>query len=444
MFDLTVAYLPIGRKTFDLEAGEKQRSESKALLTKNINNVFSPDEILTSVEDLEEFLSSLPKNEIDLIVYQSITFADSEFITKAISIINKPVIVWSVREPSVGGRLRLNSLTGGNTTCHTLKVNRHQYEFVFGDASEKSLQQKLHKHLKSEEVVKKLRQLTIGVVGEHPPGFDFSGTDEDELRQAIGVNIHEIDLYKAFEKCVEIPEESWLPEVELAQEKVFGLSKNDETVEKFAQFTTYIRSYINEHGISALAVRCWPDFFTELGAAACSTLSHFTDEGIVSSCESDIHGSITMYILKELAGGAPYLGDLVHVNEDNNSVTFWHCGAGAYSLANPKTGANSGLHPNRKMGFTLEFGLKAGIVTLARLSKGADGYKMFVMTGKALDTPQQFNGTSVEVELEENVTDIVYKVMDEGLEPHFVLAYGDVKEQYLDLARRLGIEVIEF
>ncbi|RFB12081.1 hypothetical protein DZB84_20020 [Bacillus sp. HNG] len=444
MVDLSVVYLPIGRKTFDLAAGEEYRLQSEAWLHENVKIVHSPGEIVTSVEDLEQFISTVESSEVDLIIYQSITFADAEFIMKALEYYDKPVIVWSVREPSVGGRLRLNSLTGGNSTCHTLKVQEHKYQFVFGNPDETLLQDKLIKHLKSEEIVKKLGNLTIGVIGEHPPGFYFSGTDEDELQISTGVQIHKIDLYEAFRKCVELPEEEWIKEIELAEKKVIGLSRNDQTVIKFAQFTKYIRNYITKHDVNALAVRCWPDFYTELGAAACSTLSHFTEDGVVSSCESDIHGSISMFILKELAGSAPYLGDLVHVNEENNSVTFWHCGAGAYSLANPKTGAASGVHPNRKIGFTLEFGLKAGRVTIARLGKTVEGYRMFVMSGEALDTPQQFNGTSVEVALQNNVLDTLYNIMDEGLEPHFAMVYGDVKEQFIDLGKRLGIKTIVF
>src|SRR5699024_1086277 len=100
-----------------------------------------------------------------------------------------------------------------------------------------------------------------------------------------------------------------------------------------------------------------PEFFNQLGAAACSTLSQFTEDGIVSACESDIHGSVSMYILQELSEGQPpYLGDLVHVNHESNSAVFWHCGAGAYSLARPQEGARAGVHPNRKLGFTMEFG----------------------------------------------------------------------------------------
>ncbi|HEX6923472.1 MAG TPA: hypothetical protein VF149_06570 [Bacillales bacterium] len=444
MPNLSIVYLPIGRKTFDLEAGEKYRKESQSLLEAECERVFAPEGILTSVEEMKGFLDSVQENEIDVIVYQSVTFADAEFVVEAIEKLAQPVIVWSVREPDVGGRLRLNSLTGGNSTCHTLKVHRRSYRFVFGNPDEEALRDRLIQYLRTEKLMGKLSRLTIGVIGEHQPGFYFSGTDEEELQQVTGVKIHNVDLEKAFQECVELPEEEWLPAIERAEEQVVGLRRKDGTVEKFAQFTAYVDQYIKQHGINALAVRCWPEFFNELGAAACSTLSQFTEEGIVSSCESDIHGSISMYMLQELGGSAPYLGDMVHLNEENNSVTFWHCGAAAYSLANPKTGAKAGVHPNRKLGFAMDFGLKAGEVTIARLSKVSEGYRMFVMKGKALDTPQQFSGTSVEVALENDATETLYQLMDDGLEPHYALVYADVADQLVDVGKRLGIETIQY
>lgn len=231
-----------------------------------------------------------------------------------------------------------------------------------------------------------------------------------------------------------------------AEKQVIGINRKDETIKRFAQFSTYMEDKIQEEEISALAIRCWPDFFNKLGAAACSTLSQFTEEGVVSACESDIHGSISMFILRELADGeAPYLGDMVHINEASNSAVFWHCGAGAYSLAHPETGAQAGVHPNRKMGFTLEFGLKPGAVTLLRLSyTKTDGYRLLVMRGKALNTPQPFNGTSVEVELETDINETLYSLMEEGFEPHYALVYADVVDEVIELGRQLDVETVVY
>jgi L-fucose isomerase-like protein len=446
MFDVNVAYFPIGRKTFDMETAERYFHESLGLLKSNCEHLMAPEQILTSVDELSEFIQQQRSFQPEFIVFQMITFADAEFIAKVMEHYpSQPVHIWSVREPAVGGRLRLNSLTGGNSTCNALKYFERDFDFMLGNATEPGIIRSLHAKFSAIEMIKKLKKLSVGVVGEHPAGFFFSGVDELELMKTTGVKVHNLDLHQMFKKAMEIREEEYLPMIEAAASKVVGLKKDEETTIKFAKFSTYLKKYITQHGIKATAIRCWPDFFVELGAAACSTLSQFTEDGIVSSCEADINGVITMYIQQELSGGLPpYLGDLVHLDEERNSVSFWHCGAGAYSLANPRTGAKAGVHPNRKLGFSLEFGLKPGQVTISRLSKTSSGYRMLIMRGEALDSPQQFNGTSGEVRLNGNAKEIVHSLMMGGFEPHYSIVYADIADELLELSKRLGIEAVTY
>ncbi|MCM3570566.1 L-fucose/L-arabinose isomerase family protein [Neobacillus mesonae] len=441
MSESVVLYLPIGRKTFDLEPAEVYRKQSVEWLNQTCEKVLAPEQIITSVEELDQYLRTIQSNEIDAVVYQSVTFADGEFVIKVLEYFNEPVIVWSVREPSIGGRLRLNSLTGGNSTSNVLRNHRHPFSFVFGNPDEEKLQTLLLQRLDVMRVKKALNQMKIGVVGEYPPGFFFSDADADELYTTLGVALKKIDLQEAFKECVELPESEWIGEVERAEKQVIGLNRKDETVQRFAQFTAYMKQQINKEHFHSLSMRCWPDFFNDLGAAPCSVLSQLTEDGVVTSCESDIHGSISMFILRELTNGsAPYLGDMVHVDEEKNSVVFWHCGAGAYSLAHPKTGATAGVHPNRKIGLAMDFGLKPGEVTIFRVGHTPDGYRLLVMKGKALDTEKPFTGTSVEVELASDVTSALYDLMNAGYEPHYALVYGDVTEQLKELGRILGLK----
>lgn len=464
-----ILYTPMGRKTFDLKEGEKRRTESSGLLNNMSSTVVEPEGIITSTDELGSFLSTIDKDDIDFIVYQSVTFADAEGIKYLIENVNAPVIVWSIREPEIGGWLHLNSLTGGNSTCHYLEYESRPYSFILGNPDEPGVVERLKGLLdgfpekqrfpgrteinisnqEDEEegrvgkLIERLKSINIGVLGEHPPGFFFSDTDDDKLQDQLGVTVKYYDLENAFEECMKIPREKWEPAIDRAEKQVIGLNRRDETVERFAQFTTYVKEEVDKENLTGIAVRCYPEFFNKLGAAACSTLSQFTEDGIVSACESDIHGSISMYILQELSGGsAPYLGDLVHVNKDNNSAVFWHCGAGAYSLAHPEQGAQAGVHPNRKLGFTMEFGLKPGGVTIFRVGYTPDGYRLLIMRGTALDTPKRFNGTSVEVQFETDITQTVSELIEGGMEPHYAIVYADITDELVMLGHQLGLETI--
>lgn len=45
--------------------------------------------------------------------------------------------------------------------------------------------------------------------------------------------------------------------------------------------------------------------------------------------------------------------------EKEGTVTFWHCGMAACNLARKDTGAQVGVHPNRKIGPVMDFGCEA-------------------------------------------------------------------------------------
>ncbi|MDZ5711394.1 sulfoquinovose isomerase [Jeotgalibacillus haloalkalitolerans] len=437
----SILYLPISRKTFDNEAAEEYRALSVEKL-QEVAQVEEPGRLLSSVDELREYLTQVDSQSFDAIVYQSTTFADAEFPDEVTKWRREPVVVWSVREPSTGGRLRLNSLTGGNSTSNLMKVKKHPFQFIFGNPDEERCITDLKRSLVVLKTQTRLKNLKIGVIGDHPPGFYFSDTDEQLLKEKTGVSVEAMDLYHAFNESKKIEQAAYEPAIALAEKQVIGLNRSDETVTRFAQFYTYVEEQIQQRDIEALAIRCWPDFFTELGAAACSTLSQFTEHGVVSSCESDIHGSVSMFILQELSGGsAPYLGDLVHVDEEHNSFVFWHCGAAAYSLASPATGATAGVHPNRKLGMTMEFGLKAGNVTIFRLHYDGENFKFLVFRGKATDRPQHFNGTSVEVEIEKDVRETLDHLMGEGYEPHYAIVYADVVDEVKRLGKVMNIPV---
>lgn len=71
-------------------------------LNGNCSTLIAPEQIITSVEELQGFLDSIKGDKIDTVLYQSVTFADGEFMVKILEYFKQPVIVWSVREPSVG------------------------------------------------------------------------------------------------------------------------------------------------------------------------------------------------------------------------------------------------------------------------------------------------------------------------------------------------------
>jgi len=447
MLSLHVGFIALGRPTFDVEIANRYFEQSKRLLESLTETCTSSDSLLMSPEETTRFVEQmLQESAPTVLVVQSTTFVDARFIQSIMDLTDLPIILWGVREPRIGGvRLSLNSMTGVNNLSNTLVAAGRKFALLFGNPQEDNVMIELRSQLKVARLVQQLKTLKIGVLGKQPDGFFFSEAEPSMLGM-IGPQMINLDLQEAFRKAEDVSDQEVTKVLDSLTNKVNSLQRiPPESLHKFARFQTALLQDLQRQGIDLVAIRCWPEFFTDYGAAACSTVSSFIDSGIMASCEADIHGVITMYVQHQLAQSAPYLGDLVHIDESKDSGVFWHCGAGAFSLSRQDTGAVAGVHPNRKIGFTLEFGLKSGLVSINRLGPNPfrpGTYRMLMMEGEALDEPQKFLGTSVEVGFNQPVVPLFKKLMKYGFEPHYSLIYANIQEEMKMLCEWLDIEPI--
>ena len=443
--NMKITFLPLARTTFSMPDATENFDKSCQMLEGFVENLQRPQEMLTSPEMLAEYLATI--DSPDLIIYQCTTFVGGDFVTEITRRFDCPMIVWSLREPSIdGGRLKLNSLTGAFSAGNSLYMQGRGYRFVFGSPDEPAALQIFKQTLAALDMTQKLRELVIGVVGTQPAGFGFGDMDEALLAGKLGVRVVRTEAASLMKTALSYPPEAFTTSLDELKERTCGwetlLAENKD---KHARLRTAYQEFVTKNGIKALASRCWPDFFVEYGVPVCSVLSFLNDCGVAASCETDMGGAISMFIGSALTGGPTYFGDPVAIDESCNGIVFWHCGAGAPSLARAKEGAKLGVHPNRKIGPTMEFGLKDGTVTVMRLGKSREGLRLMAMKGEALDEPQKFFGTSLCFKPatgtpQEKVTALV----GDGWEPHFVIAYGDVMEELRLMCGFLDIPFMEY
>ena len=438
-------YIPIGVPTFHLESAQKEFDKSVELLRSIDDTVIVPDEMLLSIDKLNAFTADKTP---DLIIVQNITFANGAYIAEVLRKIDCPVLLWTLREPVIDGtRLRLNSLTGAYSAANVLSEFGRPFEYIFGSPEEEAVKAKIASTVAAAKVKKALRSLNIAQVGHTPQGFGFGRALDMEMMTTFGSNLVSIEARELIDKAKAYSDDEIKEYLADANTRINGLDKiNENNVFDFARLYRAYDEFVKANGIGALSSRCWPDFFTAFGTPVCSVLGILNDLGIASACEADTYGALSMYICGELTGKSCFFGDPVSMNENENTVTFWHCGMAPCSLAREDTGACAGLHCNRKIGPTLEFGCKAEPeVTIFRIGKKPDGtFRFFISAGEALDKPQQFYGTSLVVKTVSPADDVINKSVKSGWEPHFAVAMGNVVSELEALANMLGIEVEKY
>ncbi|MBQ9531188.1 MAG: fucose isomerase [Eubacterium sp.] len=438
-------YIPIGVPTFHLESAQKEFEKSIALL-KSIDETTSvPDEMLLSADKLNAFLED--KNP-DLLIVQNVTFANSAYISEVLRRFNAPVLLWTLREPVIdGGRLRLNSLTGAYSAANALKFFNRPFEYIFGSPDEERVKSKISAVYSAAKIRKELKSLNILQIGHTPQGFGFGRALDSEVMTVFGSNLLSIEARELIDNAKSFSDDEIKEYLSDATERINGLDDIDEkNVLDFARLYKAYSDYVKTNNIGALSSRCWPDFFVSFGTPVCSVLGILNDLGVASACEADTYGALSMFIAQKLTNKSVFFGDPVSMDENENTLTFWHCGMAPCSLAREDTGACAGLHCNRKIGPTLEFGCKSEEkVTVLRIGKKPDGsFRMFISSGEALDKPKQFFGTSIVVKTKNNAFDILNSSVTSGWEPHFAVAMGDIEEELKALSNMLGIEVEEY
>jgi L-fucose isomerase-like protein len=137
------------------------------------------------------------------------------------------------------------------------------------------------------------------------------------------------------------------------------------------------------------------------------------------------------------------MADLVDITAANDTAVLWHCGLAPLSMKDPEAEAVATIHTNRRMPLLHQFPIKPGRITLARLSRARNEVKLMIAGAEVLRAPMAFTGCSGTVRFDRPAAEVCRTIMDEGLEHHFALAYGDHRPALRAVAARWGLPVLE-
>ena len=101
------------------------------------------------------------------------------------------------------------------------------------------------------------------------------------------------------------------------------------------------------------------------------------------------------------------------------------------------------IHSNRKLPLLSQFPLKPGRITLCRITQGEGKLRMMLAGGEMLKAPLAYSGTSGVARLDVHADVFRQRLLDVGMEHHCSLTYGDHRPVLRQIARYLGLEVIE-
>ncbi len=461
---LTYGVIPLARPTFDVPFAEASLGAALGALKDAGIEVVGPDDLLFDADAAEAAFAALDQSAIDALVILQVTFTDASMTVRLAERARTPVSIWALPEPRLGGRLRLNAFCGLNLAAHALGKADIAHSWLYAAPDAPNIGDDLARlgrvsppgpsaaspvagggqAPEAQAALKRLHGADITLIGDHPDGFHTCAYDSDTLEALNAIKVTRFSVHDLFERAKAIDDTRVASVHAGVARNLNGLDLMDpEQLDRSLRVFCALEDLQAETGARGLAVRCWPETFTDYGCAACGPMAMMTQNRVPAACEADVYGSITTVLLQELSGEPAWMADLVDLDFADDTGVLWHCGLAPLSMCDAEAEPEATIHTNRKMPLLHQFPLKPGVITIARLSQARNEPKLVIGAAEVLPRPMAFTGTSGVVRFAKPASCVFDTVLREGLEHHYSLAYGDHRGALRAVAAGLDLPVLE-
>lgn len=445
---VTLGVLPTRRGMLDLETATREKEKFMAVIREikpEVVTLVDVDDICTNgIIENEAYspavVEKFRKANVDAIFVPFCDFGDEGSVADVVSKFQVPVLVWGARDE------RPNTLEarGRDTQCGMFaatKVLRRYgvtYSYIFNVAADtEEFRQGFENFIRVACIVKDVRGLRIGKIGEHPSPFRSVMTNETKLMKDFGaqtVAIAPLVVQMTVEKILAEKSDEFSRTLKDLKVRMDCSAMADEDVERLVAFKMALLEVLAQNHCNVAAIECWPTC-AMMKLPACAVIGELTDMGIPVSCETDINGAITMAILRACTLGeqAEFLADLtIRHPENDNAELLWHCGPFPYSLKAAESKA-------RIVGGQEQFELKQGDLTVCRFDEIDGEYYLFAGEARTTTGPETM-GTYVWMETD-NWKKWEEKLMFGPYIHHLGAIYGKMFPVLKEAARYLRVKL---
>lgn len=400
--------------------------------------------LVSTKEDMMECIEDFKKNEIDVVILVYGAFTGDDICCGIADALKCPIILWAPREEKWErqDRLYANALCSATMNGASLMRIHARYHIVYGNKEEPRVAKELSDMISAYAAAKNMNGLTFGLFGYRPTAFYNCAFDEVVIRRTFGINFEETDLKVVFDTMAELDWSDVEAEMKKTAETWDTAALPDGHLENHARLYLALKKLYPMQGYDYAVIKCWPEM-GNLHTTPCAVLGRLADEGINIGCEGDVDAGLAAITQNILTGLPTFITDLINIDEENNTVSFWHCGNAAPSLHNAADGVTMCNHPLAGQGTAFWCSLKPGPVTAARFTNIDGRYRLFVLRGIAQPTTRNTRGAMVNVKVNTPVMELVSKIAENGMSHHYSMVWQDVADQMIGLAKVLNIPVIE-
>lgn len=355
-------------------------------------NGINPAEVLFAESDIDKVVERMRAEKIDAVFLINGNFGNEEAAAMVAGALERPVLLWGPQDDvfDADGMRYTDSQCGLFGTSRQLQRFHIPFTYIENCRVEDDIfAAGLRSFVSVACMVKNFRGMRVGQVGMRPKPFCSVIFNEGELMERFGIHVIPVNIAVVIDKYNRLLKEKDA-ELEAGVKVLFERYVMDDLtppmLKKLYAFVLLYRELFAEHRLSVISSECWTAMQLAVGAMPCTAYSILADMGYIVSCESDLHGAITMALLSCAALGkrTPFFGEFtVRHPQDRNIELLWHCGPFAYSVKKPECEA-------KLVNMRQWFQVKNGKFTIARFDQDGGDYRLLCGKCESADGPYTF------------------------------------------------------
>ena len=462
---IKIGFVAAHREPFSEEwAIDMRKRTLKALASiskENNMEVVFPEESLTPKGlmrddcDAKKVIELFKTEDLAGILIGTMTFGDElSTITIAEKMPELPILLFGTKE----GAFTEDGNRRSDSFCGTLSVASGLYRrgipFTFLGIcfpEEDIFNQGIKDFVRTCAAVKGFMGARIGQVGPRPEAFETCAINEFPMIEQFAQRVVPISLADIFHAAEAVEEKKVSQIIGQIKERASCEGVREETLHKAARLEVALRDFVEQKNLNGLAVQCWDAMQKIYGISSCLTMGRLTEQGIMTACEVDIHGTLAMLVqyLASLKKTVPHFIDWTIQHQSKENVFLaWHCGNAPQVLAAKNIPVCLKEHSilctvlgTEKSEGTAEFPLRPGTVTFTRIVEYDAQFKMLITKGNILPSEDKLRGAWSWVEVAD--LDLLYRTLiEEGFTHHASMIHGNITSSLIEFCRFTGIEPI--
>jgi len=371
-----------------------------ALLSATGEIAVTAGEIVHSNDSARAEARRLAAHQLDAVIFNIPVFAFPNYVVLAGRLIGRvPILLLGPHDPRYPG---LTGLLAAGGALHQIDI---PHDRLWVDLGDPEVPGKLRVFARAASAATRLHGQVYGLIGGRSIGMATGAAPAEVWLQRFGVDVDHVDQSEVL-RLAELVDEG---EVRRAQEwlraHVHEIVFDGEqlTPEKWDfQIRCYValKQLVTRHGFDFAGIKCHYEM-SEFHTVQCISAAFMNDpydwDGpktpVPLACEADSDGALTMKILQMVSGHPSCLLDLRYFDQSRGVYVMPNCGSAPTWFAARTNDPAVNLARVRLLpsiskyaggGAHLEFVFQEGPLTLARLTRSREGYRMLIMRGEAV------------------------------------------------------------